>query len=113
LSYQDRSVNISIGYTGRKAVCTVPYVLVKYLSEHIKYSTGRNLCAVNLQQGRVLFAESDNRLVGGNSNNGGLSNVNWNHASNHNDNIGFRPLRAFLTAKQQGSESVGCVVLTV
>ncbi len=35
---------------------------------------------------------SRNRLYGGNSDNGGLSNVNWNDADNRNENIGFRPL---------------------
>jgi len=38
-----------------------------------------------------LFEDS-NRLIGGNSDNGGLTNVNYNWSDNHNDNIGFRPL---------------------
>ncbi len=31
-----------------------------------------------------------NRLMVGNSDNGGASNVNWDHPGNSNDNIGFR-----------------------
>lgn len=31
-----------------------------------------------------------NRLVAGNSDNGGAANANWDHPSNSNDNIGFR-----------------------
>jgi len=34
--------------------------------------------------------ESGNRLISGNSDNGGASYVNWN--DNPNDNVGFRPL---------------------
>jgi len=40
-------------------------------------------------------AESQKRLNGGNSDNGGLSNVNWNTPDNRNDNLGFRPLIVF------------------
>lgn len=38
-----------------------------------------------------VYFEDDNRLFGGNSDNGGLSNVNNNWSDNRNDNIGFRP----------------------
>lgn len=31
-----------------------------------------------------------NRVIAGNSDNGGAANVNWNHPGNSNDNIGFR-----------------------
>ncbi len=31
-----------------------------------------------------------NRLIVGNSDNGGAANANWNHPDNSNDNIGFR-----------------------
>lgn len=31
-----------------------------------------------------------NRLVVGNSDNGGAANVNWDHPDNSNDNVGFR-----------------------
>lgn len=31
-----------------------------------------------------------NRLVAGNSDNGGAANANWDHPSNSNDNVGFR-----------------------
>lgn len=31
-----------------------------------------------------------NRVIAGNSDNGGAANVNWNHPGNPNDNIGFR-----------------------
>lgn len=41
--------------------------------------------------GRHGSHESSNRLNGGNSDNGGLSNVNNDDAGNRNDNIGFRP----------------------
>ena len=34
--------------------------------------------------------EDGNRLFGGNSDNGGLANVNYNASDNRNDNIGFR-----------------------
>lgn len=36
--------------------------------------------------------EDSNRLYGGNRNNGGLANVNYNSADNRNDNIAARPL---------------------
>lgn len=39
----------------------------------------------------TLF-EDGNRLIGSNSDNGGLANVNWNWPDNRNGNIGFRPL---------------------
>ena len=31
-----------------------------------------------------------NRVIVGNSDNGGAANANWNHPSNSNDNVGFR-----------------------
>lgn len=37
------------------------------------------------------YFERGNRLYGGNSDNGGLSYVNYNWSDNHNDDIGFRP----------------------
>jgi len=36
--------------------------------------------------------EASNRLYGGNRENGGLANVNYNSADNRNDNIAGRPL---------------------
>lgn len=36
--------------------------------------------------------EDSNRLYGGNRDNGGLSNVNYNWQTNRNDNIAGRPL---------------------
>lgn len=38
------------------------------------------------------FEGAHNRLNGGNSDNGGLANVNWNNADNRNDNWSPRPL---------------------
>ena len=38
--------------------------------------------------------EDDNRLIGGNSDSGGLADVNYNWSDNHNDNIAFRSLIA-------------------
>ena len=39
-----------------------------------------------------IYFEDDNRLIGGNPDNGGLANVNYNWSDNRNVNIGFRPL---------------------
>lgn len=36
--------------------------------------------------------EDSNRLIGGNRDNGGLANVNYNWSENRNDNIAGRPL---------------------
>jgi hypothetical protein len=36
--------------------------------------------------------EDSNRLIGGNRDNGGLANVNYNWPDNRNDNIAARPL---------------------
>ena len=42
-----------------------------------------------------IFSDGDvNRLVAGNSDNGGLRDVNNDHPGNRNDNIGFRLLDA-------------------
>lgn len=38
------------------------------------------------------LSRQPNRLNGGNSDNGGLANVNANHVDNRNDNTGFSPL---------------------
>lgn len=59
----------------------------------IKYSGRRNLAAVTQEEVKHKF-EDDNRLIGGNSDNGGLANVDNNWSDNHNDNVGFRPLIA-------------------
>jgi len=40
---------------------------------------------------RQIFDGSDNRLYGGNSDNGGLANVNHDHVGNHWNNQSFRP----------------------
>lgn len=41
---------------------------------------------------RTIFEDRDNRLNGGNSDNGGLANVNYNPADNHWNNKSVRPL---------------------
>jgi len=46
---------------------------------------------VNCGRLKINFQDS-NRLIGGNRDNGGLANVNYNSASNRNDNIVGRPL---------------------
>ena len=43
-------------------------------------------------KGNKYFFEDDNRLIGGNSDNGVLANVNDNWPDNHNDNLAFRLL---------------------
>ena len=35
-------------------------------------------------------AGESNRVIAGNSDNGGAANTNWNHPGNSNDNVGFR-----------------------
>lgn len=47
---------------------------------------------MNVENGFKHWFEDSNRLIGGNSDNGGLTNVNHNWSDNHNDNIAFRPL---------------------
>jgi len=43
------------------------------------------------EKGQCIRESGDsNRLIVGNSDNGGAANVNWNHPDNSNDNIGFR-----------------------
>lgn len=57
----------------------------------MKYSSERNRTTVSSKEDRRIFGDS-NRLYGGNRDNGGLANVNYNWSDNRNDNIGFRPL---------------------
>ena len=43
------------------------------------------------KDGKKYISDGDvNRLIAGNSDNGGLQDVNNNHPSDRNDNIGFR-----------------------
>ncbi len=49
--------------------------------------------------------ESDNRLIAGNRENGGLSDVNRNWHDNRNDNIGFRVLAVLCENSYSLSES--------
>lgn len=55
-------------------------------------------------RGRKIY-ESDNRLIVGNRENGGLADVNRNWHSNRNDNIGFRVLAVLCKNSYSLSES--------
>ena len=68
-------------------------------TRHINYAGETFVCNMTnesvllMKKIKNIFSDGDvNRLVAGNSDNGGLRNVNNDHPSRRNDNIGFRLL---------------------
>lgn len=61
---------------------------------YVKEASGNNERFNNLSGKKVSNAKRDdgesNRVIVGNSDNGGAANANWNHPANSNDNVGFR-----------------------
>ena len=66
---------------------------IKYRREfRLCSSSGESIFGDYGRKRAIFFEDRDRRLNGGNSDNGGLANVNWNNAANHWDNKSFRPL---------------------
>jgi len=64
------------------------------LKLYVKEASGNNERFNTLSEKKVSNAKRDdgesNRVIVGNSDNGGAANANWNHPANSNDNVGFR-----------------------
>jgi hypothetical protein len=73
-----------------------------------KMSVGLNPNAEKKAGNAKRDAGDSNRVIVGNSDNGGAANANWNHPDNSNDNLGFRLAVVFFPTK--GSIVVGCLV---